>query len=332
MANGPMKTLILDFLGYTTIHGLGRLAATKFWIQKLVWTLACLSSLAAVLYTTQNLYQQYLSLPISTIISFEQKSQRFPTVQICNLNVIPFSKVREDKKLAQIVETASDLTGIDMNLFTDVPLPKYTYESPIQVSEDTDTALRILNTMFLLRAYDKLEEDYYNNDTSSDFIVKCFFTSIPCADSDITDILSSDFDTLCVQFEVNDTIKTPGPLSGLELIVNVQQQEYVPFFSRSAGVKISIDNVNFDVPTGFDVDIGLSTLVNLVSDIGGQLGLWIGISVLSLLEVLELICLLIRNICKRNKLRVAQNELALSNPGKDNQRQPDIMKVEDPHE
>lgn len=40
--------------------------------------------------------------------------------------------------------------------------------------------------------------------------------------------------------------------------------------------------------------------VNLVADIGGQLGLWIGISVLTCCEFLELILLIIRSLIKRS--------------------------------
>lgn len=39
--------------------------------------------------------------------------------------------------------------------------------------------------------------------------------------------------------------------------------------------------------------------VNLVADIGGQLGLWIGISVLTCCELLELILLIIQSAFKK---------------------------------
>ena len=40
---------------------------------------------------------------------------------------------------------------------------------------------------------------------------------------------------------------------------------------------------------------------NLMSDIGGQLGLWIGMSVLTLVEYFELICRLICGLCSCKK-------------------------------
>lgn len=39
--------------------------------------------------------------------------------------------------------------------------------------------------------------------------------------------------------------------------------------------------------------------INLIADIGGQLGLWIGVSVLTCCEALELVLLLIQSLFKR---------------------------------
>ena len=49
--------------------------------------------------------------------------------------------------------------------------------------------------------------------------------------------------------------------------------------------------------------------VNLLADIGGQLGLWIGISVLTCCEVLELVLLLIQYLIKRMKAKAGRVEM-----------------------
>jgi len=50
-------------------------------------------------------------------------------------------------------------------------------------------------------------------------------------------------------------------------------------------------------------------LIRLVADIGGQLGLWIGVSVITLVEVLQLAALVVRVIAarRRRRLRPAKN-------------------------
>lgn len=50
----------------------------------------------------------------------------------------------------------------------------------------------------------------------------------------------------------------------------------------------------------------LPQLVNFVSDIGGQLGLWIGFSVLTLAEFLELIMLLVIWLSRNASRRMAR--------------------------
>ncbi|KAK3097867.1 hypothetical protein FSP39_014002, partial [Pinctada imbricata] len=46
---------------------------------------------------------------------------------------------------------------------------------------------------------------------------------------------------------------------------------------------------------------------NFVSDIGGQLGLWAGISVLSLAEILELLVLIFMACCRKRKTQDSAN-------------------------
>ncbi|XP_033747798.1 degenerin unc-8-like [Pecten maximus] len=66
----------------------------------------------------------------------------------------------------------------------------------------------------------------------------------------------------------NTIAEVAGPSFGLELLLNVRQSDYVPFISESAGVRLGISeaghfpdlfNHGISLPTGFSVNIGVST-------------------------------------------------------------------------
>ena len=71
------KELIKEFCGYTTTHGLARLAEAKTLFSRLIWTVFILGASAMFIYQTCGLFSLYLRRPVSTIVK-----EKYATVGI----------------------------------------------------------------------------------------------------------------------------------------------------------------------------------------------------------------------------------------------------------
>lgn len=103
--------VVLKFMGYTSAHGIGRLADSKTIFWKIFWTLVCMGAVGMFIYQAYGLFELFLSRPVSTSvkISFEKKLP-FPAVTICNLNMIR-KDVMPSQLKEKIEKTYGDGTG-----------------------------------------------------------------------------------------------------------------------------------------------------------------------------------------------------------------------------
>ena len=66
-----VSLLFYDFLGYTTVHGAGRIVDSDHWIRKLCWGLLILGTLGFLTMQIPNLYQMYRERPLATRVAIE---------------------------------------------------------------------------------------------------------------------------------------------------------------------------------------------------------------------------------------------------------------------
>jgi hypothetical protein len=71
------KKLVHNFMGYTSAHGIGRLAESKTIFWKIVWSLVCMGAFSMFIYQFIGLFQQFLSKPVSTSVSVTFEKVRF---------------------------------------------------------------------------------------------------------------------------------------------------------------------------------------------------------------------------------------------------------------
>ena len=69
--SNTLWSLIKDFCGYTTAHGLGRIMAATHWVRTLLWTLLFLAAVAIMTVQVQALFKKYERRPLTTFVTVE---------------------------------------------------------------------------------------------------------------------------------------------------------------------------------------------------------------------------------------------------------------------
>lgn len=69
-----IKQVLSNFCGYTTAHGLGRLAESRNGIRRIAWSLFCIGALVMFVLQIKNLFLIYLSRPVATVVNVHHES------------------------------------------------------------------------------------------------------------------------------------------------------------------------------------------------------------------------------------------------------------------
>ena len=229
-----IKKLVDD----TDIWGLQQILSTdKSRTRRLIWLTIFLAAVAACCYTIVKSGLQFASRPASTTISLElEPNLSFPAVTICSLGPLSRSYLEEkglfDTFNAAVNEGAS---------CTELPI--------------------VFNT--LLRE---------GGHPIEDFILMCRYDGSNCTDDDFVETFTEL--GLCYIFNSNATMPRmvggTSSVNGLQLILNISQDDYIGIRRQEAGVKIDIhpqgapgtpDNKGIGVPPGKSAYIGLQEKV-----------------------------------------------------------------------
>lgn len=81
-----IKEVISNFCGYTTAHGLGRLADGGGVFRRITWSLFCIGALVMFVVQTYNLFVIYLSRPVSTVVTVQHDSVSSVYFTFCKVN------------------------------------------------------------------------------------------------------------------------------------------------------------------------------------------------------------------------------------------------------
>ncbi|XP_078692469.1 epithelial sodium channel subunit beta-like [Branchiostoma floridae x Branchiostoma belcheri] len=258
--------------------------------------------------------QRYFSYPVTTSIDIKFASLPFPAVTVCNVNPVRASKLPKVLReyLGLEPENVSPSIGTDRVHVREkrddgLPTPAPTDELGTTSSSNSSSE----DDYFYVYEY---EYDYYDYDEGfeveqnftimlahknhtqrkelghqkKDFIQKCAYNGRPCSGKNFVQFLDEKYGN-CFTFNGGMTkngsripirnVTQPGPLHGLQVLLYVEQDEYVPVLTETSGVRVLINTQAerpFPAQAGFSVAPGFSSSVGLklteIERLGGNYG------------------------------------------------------------
>ncbi|XP_041346651.1 degenerin-like protein asic-1 [Gigantopelta aegis] len=274
-----IKTTLKEFAENTSAHGVNKLVTSKGWFIKLIWLVLFLGASSMIVYQVSRLVVNYLRRPATAKTTVVNKPLLFPSVTICNLNPVRYSKVKTDPALIELVGNLAKKMNMSLDAFpydgTNEP-PDPTYPEPANTT--VEQILEEYSADFLMQlnaAGEKIVKSYSQKLES--LLVSCSFAGKPCSADDFTTISNFDYG-ICYQFP-NATnfpngvlFHNAGPLFGFRLVLNIDQNEYIPFLTPGAGIRVRIHEINssanlleqgHSIPAGFETSIGVRPVVTV---------------------------------------------------------------------
>ncbi len=246
------------FIKSTPTHGVVHIFTGKSKIRRVFWLIIVLGAAAGCLVTVINSILFLVSRPTSTTLSVSrQGSLNFPAVTVCNLNLIRRSYL-ESMHLADAVREILNLEP---------------GESGFNESECNDSLNAVLEeTLGSNVSIDFNTVTFEGRHFLELFVVDCTFQGVKCRDLPF-DPWTGTFTRLgfCYAFNSGEEdrilgVNGTGTTHSLQLIMNIQQDEYISSSSGDAGVKLSIqpqgtpgepDDIGIAVPPGRNAFIGV---------------------------------------------------------------------------
>ncbi|KAL9986121.1 hypothetical protein ACROYT_G000204 [Oculina patagonica] len=287
-----IRFLILDYFEYTSGHGPPRILASKQLIRKIFWTLLFLAALGVSTWQINTLFNTYKARPLSTHVAIEHEtSLDFPMITICNFNAVRLSAIDSfpDELRKDIEEETSKknnsgarrkrraVTSPD-NEPGSFNFDHYEEEEEgIEDPDSLDTDFRDREEMIMIMAEAGAEELMPFGHQFDDFVLSCTYRGVACGNYSSMYwtrywhyaygncyVFNGGKDKTGKKAPVLKSNK-PGPSHGLNLELNIEQQEYIGAFTEEAGVRIDISNQG-EMP--FPREKGLSAAPGFATSVG----------------------------------------------------------------
>ncbi|KAK3770154.1 hypothetical protein RRG08_038667 [Elysia crispata] len=221
-----INDIIYSFRSVTTIHGVQHAAAARNRsFRRRLW--AILVSMMAI-FLTWFLFQQVTALcahQISTTTTFDlRETMEFPAVTMCNLNQYNKNRVPDNLTIQTVIFYMSEYSRVARELDPDFAEPDMSKVKDVLGEELLEIAARAAPTM-------------------KEFLVQCRWKGVLYNCSDLFH-LSHTPQGWCYTFDMllNQPIQTArvGEWAGLEVMLNIQQQDSYYSEELQAGIKVVV--------------------------------------------------------------------------------------------
>ncbi|PAA79168.1 hypothetical protein BOX15_Mlig013355g1 [Macrostomum lignano] len=103
-----LRRSAIEFLGYTTAHGLGRFASQSSAIGKLIWIGFLLGTYSGFAYHLYTLFDRFAQAPVLTTMTMSSLGFQFPDVYICPAQPVTMSRASKEIESVYISFNARD--------------------------------------------------------------------------------------------------------------------------------------------------------------------------------------------------------------------------------
>lgn len=268
------KSHIKDFFSDTSLHG-ARYLVEKGFLRRLIWLIAIGAAFGVCGLQVSKTIVAYMAKPFSTTLTIERNQTEmkyFPAVTICNMNRVSMKQYVIMSKLMGLSEPNASNEQLREEIMTMVTLMTYSKND----SEAINAAKKDLYSQEIFRKRDetfgyvlKGFSHSIEGMLSFSWLEPCKWKGQKCTSQNFSSIMNLQMGR-CYTFNSGleghpllENSQIPGPLQGLRLKLNVEEEDHVTDFGAPmAGFKILIHNQK-DYPLiaefGFAVQPGTHT-------------------------------------------------------------------------
>ncbi|KAK0055716.1 degenerin unc-8 [Biomphalaria pfeifferi] len=281
-----IRGVFSDFAEKTSVSGIPFIRDSTSKIVTGIWSVLLIAAIGAMIYHLYSLFARYFDYTKHAEIDMSFAVLTFPAITICNVNIMRYSKlnnasqeiqdlvasIKEKYDTVLAADDYTDLNNIDTTNLTideyDPQLGDYYQGVDDSAPSDVDTSVfgkaeRKFQDLF---SYMDIETQRYTGHQIDDLIVSCTFGGAACRNfRNFTQTTTASYGN-CYTVENNKFIaRRSGPDGGLELVLFLEMDEYIPGITSGQGAQIVIhEQGTYPFPAeGISISAGDQTVIGI---------------------------------------------------------------------